>query len=187
MSSNEMPSQAIMTSPVFRYAVLVVLLIVVVMAAGVCYRTRLYRRQILAMHPGLPTVGLAGGTAHDWGPKPKLFDVFLRPPGSDIGAVVNEKRGAAEGEYSWEDVMPISLTRGGATPNLSSSLAQVSVMISMPSSRPLWLSAHTPLPDDDENDLPHIEFGLADLPLLLPDTKSSTGAHESQEAAKSSV
>ncbi|KAJ7434925.1 hypothetical protein B0H11DRAFT_2116070 [Mycena galericulata] len=172
MSTNTSQSSEIMTSPVFRYAVLVVLAVVVIMGAGVCYRTRVYRRQInqMAMAGGrgpiLPTVT----TAPDWGPKPRLFDVYLRPPHGSL----NEKEKIAE-DGSWEDMMPISLTRGAAP---SPSIAHISVMISMPSKQPFAPPDPTP---DDERNIPYVEFGMAEVAgsqtdvLLRSSSESESG------------
>ncbi|KAJ7757254.1 hypothetical protein DFH07DRAFT_819678 [Mycena maculata] len=161
MSANQTP--AVMTSPVFRYAVLVVLCVVVVMGAGVCYRTRVYRRNMTL----LPEVGLrpTASTPRDWGPKPNLFDVYLRPP--------KEKKP----ESDWEDIMPISVTRDGHS---VSSTARVSVMISMPSSQPFV--APDLMPDDDERYLPYIEFGVSDVDSTLTDVDALRPSSDSDEA-----
>ena len=69
--------------PFAGYAVLVVLSVVVIMGAGVCYRTRVYQRRMYALAGGFqPRHALAPSAAPDWGPKPTLFDVHLRetPP-----------------------------------------------------------------------------------------------------------
>ncbi|KAJ7677724.1 hypothetical protein DFH06DRAFT_1167023 [Mycena polygramma] len=149
MSGNSPPP--IMTSPVFRYAVLVVLSVVVIMGAGVCYRTRAYRRN------GSPVGGEAVPTApsvvaaRDWGPKPVLFDAYLRPP--------REKP-----ESEWDAMMPISVAREPVHASGTSSLARVSVMISMPFSKPFEPPESQP---DDEHYPPHVEIGLSEIQALL--------------------
>ncbi|KAJ7131331.1 hypothetical protein C8R44DRAFT_774673 [Mycena epipterygia] len=151
MSTNQQSQNVLMTSPVFRYAVLIVLCVVVVLSAGVCYRTRAYRRRGVGTGFGGPQP--TSSAAHDWGPKPSLFDVYLDPP--------SEKR-----ESSWEDIMPVSATRGGLDASGASALARISVMISMPFSGPF--KAPEPLPDD-EMFLPYLEMGLSDADVLLMD------------------
>lgn len=189
---------------------LVVLAVVVVMGAGVCYRTRVYRRQMhhLAGTPGAHghiTVR-AASPPRDWGPKPNLFDVYLRPPNTNTNT--NEKKMEAD----WEDVMvrylnsldndisssflaspylyclvkPVSLTRsrGGLDPKSPPSLTRVSVMISMPSSQPFLGPDHLDLMPDDERHLPHVEFGLSDIDLLLPDADALRSSSDSSDGTK---
>lgn len=60
-----------------------VLSVVVIMGAGVCYRTRVYQRRMYALSGGFPPRhALVPSPAPDLGPKPTLFDVHLRetPP-----------------------------------------------------------------------------------------------------------
>ncbi|KAJ6527890.1 hypothetical protein DFH09DRAFT_1186365 [Mycena vulgaris] len=161
--SNTQPPQMIMTSPVFRYAVLVVLCVVVIMAAGVCYRTRIYQRRMrefaAANGPRHPP-----SATHDWGPKPRLFDVYLHTP--------SEKP-----EVEWDHIMPISLTR-------AASMAQTSVMICMPFSRPFVPPEPVP---DDERYLPALELGLSDIDLpsldALRSSSESDGAASKQKGS----
>ncbi|KAJ7689345.1 hypothetical protein B0H17DRAFT_1331856 [Mycena rosella] len=162
-TSNQVPS-GVMTSPVFRYAVLIVMCVVVIMAAGVCYRTRVYQRRMrhfAATHPGFQP---AAAAARDWGPAPRLFDVYLQPP--------SEKRDA-----EWGDLMPISITRGGLDSSGASSTAHVSTMISMPFSQP------HPVPDD-ERPLPHLEIGLSDVDARLADENAGRSSAESASNTK---
>jgi len=164
MSTNQPP--AIMTSPVFRYAVLVVLSVVVIMGAGVCYRTRAYQQR--RTHPAGGT-GFATPTVvavHDWGPKPNLFDVYLHAP--------REKPVS-----DWDEMMPVSVTRGALD---TSSMARVSIMIKMPI--PELFVEQEPLPDDEQH-LPHLEIGLSDVGILLTDAKALRSSSESDgEASK---
>jgi len=158
-----------MTSPVFRYAVLVVLLVVVVMGAGVCYRTRSYQRRgrTIGMDPTFVT---PSAVARDWGPKPDLFDVYLRAP--------KEKP-----ESEWEEMMPISVTRGALDASGASSLARVSIIIKMP------LEPHVapePLPDDDEQELPYLEIGLSNVGVLLTNANALRSSSESDGKKKGS-
>ncbi|KAJ6481440.1 hypothetical protein C8R47DRAFT_1073805 [Mycena vitilis] len=149
MSGNSPPP--IMTSPVFRYAVLVVLSVVVIMGAGVCYRTRAYRRN------GSPVGGEPVPTARsvvaprDWGPKPVLFDAHLRPP-------------SEKSESDWDQMMPISVARGPVGASGTSSVAQVSMMISMPFAEPF---DPPEVLSDDEHYPPNVEIGISEMQALL--------------------
>jgi hypothetical protein len=61
----------------------VVLSVVVLMGAGVCYRTRVYqqRRGMQTLAGGAIHVGTrASALAPDWGPKPTLFDLYVQAP-----------------------------------------------------------------------------------------------------------
>ncbi|KAJ7100905.1 hypothetical protein B0H15DRAFT_817640 [Mycena belliarum] len=153
MSTNQ-PPQGIMTSPVFRYAVLIVLCVVVVMGAGVCYRTRVYQRRMHALaaaNGGQP----AQVTPRDWGPAPRLVDVYLHPP--------SEKH-----EAEWGEIMPVSVKRAGLDASGVSSIAHIAVMIGMPFSQFGALGAQSPLPDE-ERQLPHLELGLFEADVRLTD------------------
>ncbi|KAF7377294.1 Polyketide beta-ketoacyl-synthase [Mycena sanguinolenta] len=156
MASNQPP--AIMTSSAFRYAVLVVLSVVIIMGASMYYRTHAYRRhhphiQIVVREAGLAAPSVA---AHDWGPKPKLFDVYL--------GAAREKP-----ESEWDEIRPISVTPDAVDSSGASSLARICLMIQMPLSRPL--KAREALPDDEAR-LPHLEIGQSDVNVLLKDVKS---------------
>ncbi|KAJ7223135.1 hypothetical protein GGX14DRAFT_426928 [Mycena pura] len=168
MSANNEPQ--IMTSPVFRYAVLVVLSVVVIMGAGVCYRTRVYQRRMYALAGGFPPRHpLAPSPAPDWGPKPTLFDVYLRetPP------------------VEWDAIMPVSVARGDLDASGASSLARISVLISMPSPSPSPGSSAestSSIPDDECEQ--YLEFGLSDMHVLLSaKTLALRSSSESDEAS----
>ncbi|KAJ7182997.1 hypothetical protein C8R43DRAFT_941082 [Mycena crocata] len=166
MSNNSNPpQQVIMTSPVFRYAVLVVLSVVVIMGAAVCYRTRVYQRRMRHLNADLPRP-IISPAARDWGPPPELFDVCLDPP-------------KERPESDWDEIMPISATRGGLDSSGASSMARICVMINMPSPRP-FAPQHT-VPDD-ERYLPYAEIGLSDVDVLL-DVKGLRTSSESDGAA----
>ncbi|KAJ6564467.1 hypothetical protein B0H19DRAFT_1141165 [Mycena capillaripes] len=165
MSGN--PPPAIMTSPVFRYAVLVVLSVVVVMGAGVCYRTRVYQRRMgtLAGPNTMPVRIVPTVAIRDWGPKPKLFDVYLHAP--------REKP-----ESDWDEMMPVSVARGALDASGTSSLARIFIIISMPFSEPFM--AEDPVPDDERH-LPHLEMGLSEVAVLLTDPKALRSSSESDQ------
>ncbi|KAJ7028817.1 hypothetical protein C8F04DRAFT_1118121 [Mycena alexandri] len=153
MSSNQ--SSFVMTSPVFRYAVLVVLSVVVVMGAGICYRTRVYQRRMHTLAANAPR-RVGPPIAHEWGPKPVFFDMHLDMP--------KEKP-----ESDWDEMMPISVARGALDASGASSLARISIMISMPFSG--TFEAPEPL-GDDERYPPHVEIGLSDIAVLLQDVSA---------------
>ncbi|KAJ7256185.1 hypothetical protein B0H12DRAFT_1112725 [Mycena haematopus] len=153
MSSNQ-PS-AIMTSSAFRYAVLVVLSVIVIMGAGLYYRTHAYRRQSQIVRAAVAEDGLHESAPRDWGPKPKLFAVYLD--------AAREKQ-----ELDWDEITPISLTRGAVDASGVSSLARVSLMIQMPLSPAM---AREPLPGD-EGRLPHLEIGRSDVNVVLKDVEA---------------
>ncbi|KAJ7488900.1 hypothetical protein FB451DRAFT_1223214 [Mycena latifolia] len=162
-TNDRQPPQGIMTSPVFRYAVLIVMCVVVIMGAGVCYRTRVYQRRMrhFAVTNGLPATPSA---AHDWGPPPSLFDVYLDPP--------SDKR-----ESEWGDIMPISITRGGFDARGTSSIA---VMINMPFSP---FTPPGPLPNDGRY-LPHLDIGLSDVDVRLTHEEALRSSSESAGSKK---
>lgn len=74
---------------------------------------------------------------------------------------------------------PVSLMRGGH--DGSASIAQISVMISMPSSQPFV--PPEPIPDD-ERYMPHLEFGFSDVDVPLPDADALRSSSESDAGAK---
>jgi len=156
MASNQPP--AIMTSSAFRYAVLVVLSVVIIMGASLYYRTHAHRRHHPHIHVIVREPGLAAplAAAHDWGPKPKLFDVYLH--------TVKETP-----ESDWDEIAPISVTPGAVDSSGASSLARISLMIQMPLSRPLKARDS---PADDEARLPHLEIGQSNVNVLLKDVKA---------------
>ncbi|KAF7369333.1 Polyketide beta-ketoacyl-synthase [Mycena venus] len=171
MSGATSQPPAIMTSPVFRYAVLVVLTVVVIMGAGVCYRTRSYQRR--ALRPGGEVIRITPSAMvppRDWGPTPKLFDVYLHPPRKD------------KPESDWDEMMPISVTRGTLDASGASSMARVSIMLRMPLPEPYLPQALEPPPDDDDEQhpLPHLEIGLSDVGVLLTDAKASPNEPDSE-------
>ncbi|KAJ7461226.1 hypothetical protein FB451DRAFT_1269262, partial [Mycena latifolia] len=129
------------------YAVLVVICALVTMAGCLCCcccHTRIhYQRYIQDFVPE--------EAAYDWGPTPSLFDVYLNP--------LNEKS-----EMTWRNIVPISVAQGDLDATGASSMAQISVMIRMPSPQPFI--APDPLPDD-ERYLPFMEIGLSNVDMLL--------------------
>ncbi|KAJ6527863.1 hypothetical protein DFH09DRAFT_1186307 [Mycena vulgaris] len=143
-------------SPVVLYAVLIFLCVLVIMGGCLCcgcFHTRVYSQrhmdQLAAMN--------AADSAHDWGPPPQLFDVYLRPPSEDMA-----------GESGWENIMPISVTRGGIDATDASARAHISVMIAPPFSQPLVPPDPTS-ESDDERYLPSLEIGLAAVDVRLID------------------
>ncbi|KAJ7176901.1 hypothetical protein C8R46DRAFT_1077658 [Mycena filopes] len=163
MSSTQ-PS--VMTSPVFRYAVLVVLSVVAVMGAGICYRTRVYQRRMHTL-AGTPPgargrIGAASAALPDpeWGPKPVLFDVYLDAPREKVGS-------------DWDEMMsmPISVARGALDASGASSLARIATMISMPFTT-FIMPDLGPDDDDEERYPPYVELGLADVAVLLHDVNA---------------
>ncbi|KAF8151846.1 hypothetical protein K438DRAFT_1943465 [Mycena galopus ATCC 62051] len=165
MSTNENPSP-IMSSPVFRYAILVVLSVVAILGGGLYYRTHAYRYR---HHPHGPRDTEAAlvvpSVARDWGPKPKLFDVYL-----------DEAREKPEAD--WDEITPISVTRGVLDASGASSLARVTIMIRMPLPKPTMV--REPL-TDDENPLPPLEIGQSDVNVPLKDVKALSSSFEDGE------
>jgi hypothetical protein len=160
------------------YAVLVVLSVVIVMGAGVCYRTRAYRnRPRTAGEVGFvarPSVI----AARDWGPKPKLFDAYLHPPRetpeSDWDAMT-VRAGCILFAFPLLilRMKPISVTRGALDASGVSTMARVAIMIRMPSLEP-FVPPETL--DDDERQLPHLEIGQSDLSVLLTSPEADEAA-----------
>ncbi|KAJ7058038.1 hypothetical protein C8F01DRAFT_305082 [Mycena amicta] len=155
MSSQTTP--ALMTSPVFRYAVLVVLTVVVILGAGVCYRTRVTQRRMFALHGGLP-VPIAA-SPREWGPKPSLFDAYIQEPQPSP----TEKARLASMMTEWDSMTPISVARGKLDASGASSMARISIMICMPFSEPF---TNESLPEDERYP-PHLEFGHTDVRVAL--------------------
>ncbi|KAJ6626174.1 hypothetical protein B0H10DRAFT_2185838 [Mycena sp. CBHHK59/15] len=102
MSSATQPPP-IMTSPAFRYAVLVVLCVVCVFGAGVCYRTRVYQRHQRAGASIVVTTVLRQPPP-DWGPRPGLYDVYLER-GDLYLESGGEKEQEKEGRREWDDML----------------------------------------------------------------------------------
>ncbi|KAF7297300.1 Polyketide beta-ketoacyl-synthase [Mycena indigotica] len=138
MSSSSSQVPALMTSPVFRYAVLIVLSVVVILGACICYRTRVSQRRLRALTGTLPPRGLVSPLA--LGQKPVLYHAYIQEP--------------PEKPREWDSLMPVSVTRASST-------ARISLMICMPFSTPF---ANQSLPDDERHP-PHIEIGYMDVAL----------------------
>ncbi|KAJ7289458.1 hypothetical protein C8J57DRAFT_1493896 [Mycena rebaudengoi] len=158
MSSNQQPP-GIMTAPAFRYAVLIVLCIVLVLGAGACYRTRIYQNRIrtaLALLP--PEQRLPA--QQQWLRVPDPYAGVVPPRLVDVYLGAEEKGDYAEEKASehWADIVPLATTRVDDTPGM----AQVAVLVRMPA-----VHAETP-PDDDDvyAPPPDLHIGVARAPVV---------------------
>ncbi|KAK7051979.1 polyketide beta-ketoacyl-synthase [Favolaschia claudopus] len=154
MASNDQSTQ-IMASPVFRYAVLIILCVVLLVGTFLCYRTRANQRR-----PSLPIGGAASNVSSvavcDWGPKPALFDAYL--------SLQRERP-----TFVWDEIMPFSVGRGAFDP---SKKARISLLVQMPMQSSEPLLEPRPLTDEQQH-LPHMEIGLADVNVVAVEAKTS--------------
>ncbi|KAF7320953.1 Polyketide beta-ketoacyl-synthase [Mycena chlorophos] len=149
---------ALMNSAAFRYAILAVLCVVLVVGALICYRTRITQRRLALLHANLPVRGR--DNKRDWGPPPVLFDAYIEDPPPPWPSPPRRL-------VEWDSMMPISVGRDELDPSGVSARAHVSTMICMPfaaEERPAPSSE--PIPDDDRY-LPHLEIGYIDVQAPL--------------------